>query len=213
MIHVFQGNLPVAALGLTVLLLTGCGTTTVTPTFRTSDGLVRPDRVLVYDFAVSPDELEIKGGLDAQASGGVGSEAQTKEDIQVGRAFAKALTDSLVGELRSREIDAIRASEAAPPGQNTASIKGRFLRTSQRDGSTLVGFGIGAAQMRARIQIFQGTGANLRLVAEAESATQSNLKVGSGPVLAGTVAADAKRTGKEIAESIADYYRRQGWIK
>jgi uncharacterized protein DUF4410 len=203
----------VRALWLTVLLLGGCGATTVTPTFRPADTLARPDRVLVHDFAVIPDELEIKGGLDAQVSGGTGSEAQTQEDIQVGKAFAKALTDNLLQELRDRGIGAHRATEAAPPEANTASIRGRFLRTRQKDRSTLVGFGLGGGQVRTQIQIFQGTGFNLRLVAEAESATETDLKPGLGPNLGSTVEADAKRTASEVAERIGEYYKRQGWIK
>ena len=198
---------------LAALLLAGCATATVTPTFRTTDGPARPDRLLVYDFAVTPDELEIKGGLDPQASGGIGTEAQTREDIQVGQAFAKALTDSLVQELRNRGIEAYRATGAAPAGPNTASIKGRFLRTGQGVGNTLIGFGLRGGQVRARIQIFQGTGVNLGLVAEAETVTPSSLKPGLGPMLGATVEADAKRTATEIAERIADYYRRQGWTR
>ena len=208
----FRRNLrSVAELWLAGLLLAGCGAAAVTPTFRTTDGLARPDRLLVYDFAVTPDELEIKGGLDPQASGGIGTEAQTREDIQVGQPFAKALTDSLVQELRNRGIEAQRATAAAPPGPNTASIKGRFLRTSQRGGSTLVGFGLSDGRVRARIQIFQGTGLSLGLVAEAETATPSSLKPGSGPMVGATVEADAKRAATEIAERVADYYKRQGW--
>jgi hypothetical protein len=175
------------------------------------DTLARPDRVLVYDFAVVPDELG-KGGRDAQASS-TGPEAQTKEHIRVGEAFAKALTANLLQELRNRGIDAYRPTESAPPGPNTASINGRFLRVSQRDGSTLIGFGLGTSQLRTYIRIFQGTGFNLRLVAEAESTTRSNLKSGLDPMLESKLEADAKQTAAQVAERVADYYKRHGWIK
>ena len=206
----------IAPLWLAALFLNGCGATTVTPTFPTIAGLPRPDRVLVYDFAVTPDALEAKYGLDTQARGGAGSQAQTQEDIQVGKAFAGALTSSLVEELRSRAIDAYRGAEAAPAGQNTASIKGRFLRTSQRDESTVVGFGLGDGQVRAQVQIFQGSGLDLRLVSESEITTPSNLKPGAGTTVvnaavADTVRADATRVAVQIADRIADYYKRQGW--
>ena len=204
-------KLAATAFWFTALLFAGCGATTVTPTFRPADTLARPDRVLVYDFAVVPDELE-KGDRDARASG-TGSEAQTQEDIQVGKAFAKALTENLLQELGHRGIGAHRASEAAPPGPNTASIRGRFLRSRLKDRSTLVGFGVRDGQVRTHIQIFQGTGFNLRLVAEAESTTQSNLKPGLDPMLDSHVEADAKRTAAQVADRMADYYKRQGWIK
>lgn len=200
-------------LWLTALLFAGCGAATITPTFRPGDTLARPDRVLVYDFAVVPDELAIKGGPDAQPLGGAGADAQTKEEIEVGQDFARALAENLLRELRHRGIDSDRAAAAAPPGPNTASIRGRFLRTRPNDRSTLVGFGVRDGQVRTHIQIFQGTGYNLRLVAEAESTIESNLKLGSSPTTAAIIEADSKRAAAQVAERIADYYKRQGWIK
>lgn len=200
----------ITTLWLAALLLAGCAETTVAPTIRAAEGLPPPDRMLVYDLVVTPSEVEVIGGLDPQASGG---EAQSEADIRTGKAFAKALTDSVVEDLRRRGIDAYRASESGSPGPNTASIKGRFLRTSQKDGSTLVGFGLGGGQVRARIQIFQGTGLNVRLVAEADITTPSNLKPTPGSTLDAAIATDARKTAGQVANRIAEYYRRQGWIR
>jgi Domain of unknown function (DUF4410) len=212
--YAFHRNLQaITTLWLAALLLAGCAETTVAPTFRTTDGLPRPDRVLVYDFASTADDLQIKTGLDPAVFGGAGRDAQTIEDIQVGRAFAKALTDNLTQELRSRGIEAARGTETAQSSGTTVSIRGLFLRTSRSDGSTLAGFGLGDGQVRARIQIFQGAGLQLRLVAEAESATQTNLTPGSGARPAGAVETDARRTAAQVADKIADYYKRQGWIR
>ena len=209
--YAFRRNLQaITTLWLAALLLAGCAETTVTPTVRAAEGLSLPDRLLVYDLAVSPSELEVIGGLDPQAEGGTGAEAQSEEDIRTGKAFAKLLTASLVEELRRGGIDAYRASESGAPGLNTASIRGRFLRTSQKDDSTLVGFGLGG-DVRARIQIFQGTGYNLRLVAELDITTPSNLKPGS--TLDAAIATDAKTMAEQVANRIVEYYRRQGWIR
>ena len=209
--YAFRHNLQaITTLWLAALLLAGCAETTVTPTVRAAEGLSLPDRLLVYDLAVSPSELEVIGGLDPQAEGGTGAEAQSEEDIRTGKAFAKLLTASLVEELRRGGIDAYRASESGAPGLNTASIRGRFLRTSQKDGSTLVGFGLGG-DVLARIQIFQGTGYNLRLVAELDITTPSNLKPGS--TLDAAIATDAKTMAEQVANRIVEYYRRQGWIR
>lgn len=210
--HALRRDLSIAGLWLTGLLIAGCGATTVSPAFPTTDGLPRPDRVLVYDFAATADDLQIKTGLDPAVFGGAGRDAQTQEEIQVGRAFAKALTDILAQELRSRGIEAARGTETARLGDTTVLIRGLFLRKSRSDGSTLAGFGLGDGQVRARIQIFQGAGLQLRLVGEAESATQTNLKPGSGAQVGGAVETDARRTAAQVADKIADYYKRQGWI-
>ena len=116
------------------------------------------------------------------------------------------LTDNLVQELRSRGIDAQRASEAAPPQMNTLSIRGRFLWRDKDDGT-----------MRARIWYYQGSGVNSRLVAQVDADMPSDSKRGAAVVgssaYAGAQEADAKRMAKELAERVAGYYREQGWIK
>ena len=212
--YAFRHNLQaITTLWLAALLLAGCAETTVAPTIRAAEGLPPPDRLLVYVLAVSPSELEVIGGPDPQAAGGTGAEAQSEEDIRTGKAFTKSLTDSLLEELRRRGIDAYRASESGAPGLNTASIKGRFLHTSQKDDSTLVGFGLDGGEVRARIQIFQGTGYNLRLVSEVDITTPSNLKPTPGSTLDAAIATDTKKTAEQVANRIAEYYRRQGWIK
>ena len=198
---------------LAALLLAGCGAATVSSTFPTMDGLSRPDHVLVHDFEVTPNELESKSGLGPRGSGGAGAEPQTKEEIEVGRSFVTALTASLIAELQNRGIKAERANQSSEPGRDTASLRGRFLRASQRDGNSLAGFDLGVSPMRARILIFQGTGLNSQLVSEAEIAIPSNLKPNLGALLASTIDSEAKLMAVQIADRFADYYKRQGWIK
>ena len=223
-----------------VLVLFGCGASTVTPTRYAAYNLPKPDRVLVYDFAVTPEEVDLDRGLGPTVMREVTSGSQTQEEIQLGHAVAKALTESLVEDLRQQGINAYRAVDAAPPGPTTASVKGRFMRIDQGDRSmrTIIGFGLGASQVRTHVQIYQGGGPEMRLVAEGDTSTQSNLKPGLGPMLGlgavtgglavagavggtttianeavfATVQNDAKRTAKEIAQRIGNYYRRQGWI-
>ena len=194
----------VAALFVAVFFLVGCGRTTVTPTFPVSDNVTRPDRILVYDFAVRPDGSEVWEGPDAQ----------TPEDIRVGNMFAKSLTDSLVAELRNRGINAYRGADAAPPGPNTASIKGRFLRAS---GSSVTGFALNESRMHAQVQILQGSGLRLSVVSEGQISAPNNLSSGveksDNAAVSTRVEADAKQMATAVADKIADYYERQGWIK
>jgi hypothetical protein len=203
--------------------------------------LPKPDRVLVYDFAVTPDDVALDRGIGKKAIRGSGSAAQTAEEIRVGRAVARALSKNLVKELRNRGINAHHASQARPPENTTASIKGRFLRIDQgnRSARTMVGFGLGGTQVRTLIQFYQGAGRNTRLVGEAKTSTKSNLKPGLGVMLgvgaaAGTLAmagavggtttvasetvlatveADAKRMAKAVAERVANFYRKRGWLR
>lgn len=189
---------------LAVFLFAGCAETTLTPTFRATKGLPRPDRVLVFDFAVTPEEA----GAERRS----GAAVQTEEDVRVGKALARAISANLVSELRSRGIEADRGTDAAPPGNSTASVRGRFLRADGRDTAlTTVGFTLRDSQVRTRVQLVQGTGLSLQLVGEGETVTPSGLKPGAAGNAA--VDADAKRTAQVLAERIAGYYRQEGWIK
>ncbi len=195
---------PVIKFCLAAFLLASCAETTMTPTFRATKGLSRPDRVLVFDFAVTPEEA----GAERRS----GAVVQTEEDVRVGKALARALSANLVSELRRRGIEADRAGESAAPGENTASIRGRFLPADGSDStSNLVGFTLRGGQVRTRVQLFQGTGLKLQLVGEGETVTPSGLKPGTAGDAA--VDADAKRTAQVLAERIAGYYRQEGWIK
>jgi hypothetical protein len=191
---------------LFLLLVAGCATTaTVTPTVRAPAGLPRPDRVLVNDFETANADSELSPDLAPRIQPGTGGAARTDEEIRAGKAAAKVLTDSLIQELRSRGIEAQRASEAAPAEMNTLSIRGRFL-WRDKDGRA----------MRARIWYYQGTGVNSRLVAQADADIPSEPKpggkVGNSAYIAAQEA-DARRMARELAERVARYYREQGWIK
>lgn len=189
---------------LAAFLFAGCAQTTMTPTFRATKGLTRPDRVLVFDFAATPAEA----GVERRP----GSAEQTEEDVRVGKALARALSAHLVSELSSRGIEAEHASEKVAPGETTASVRGRFLRTdSDGTGSASVGFALRERQVSTRVQFFQGTGLKLQLIGEGETVTASGLKPGS--TSDATIDANAKRIAQALAQRIEDYYRQEGWIK
>jgi hypothetical protein len=160
--------------------------------------------VLVYDFAVTPADAEIERRS--------GSAVQTEEDVQVGKALARALSVNLVSELRRRGIEADRAGDTDRPGETTASVRGAFLRTDSASPTNVpVGFTLRGGQVRTRVLLFQGTGLKLQTVGEGETVTASGLTPGRPGEAA--IDADAKRTAEVLAERIAGYYRREGWIK
>jgi len=187
-----------------LVLVAGCATPSVTPTFRAPAGLPKPDRVLVHDFEVAPagGALNYDSPPAAQAKPDA---TRTAEEMRIARAAAKILTDSLVAELKGRGIDARRAGEAAPPEVNTLSIRGRFL-WRDKDARTV----------RARIWFYQGGGVNSRLVAQADADLPGDSKRGAAVIgsAAYTAAqeADAQWMAKELADRVAGYYREQGWI-
>jgi hypothetical protein len=186
---------------LFVLSVVGCTTTTIEPTVRPLAGLPSPDRVLLHDFELTPANAERNWDILPQTMRSAGPAGQT-EKLQVGGTAVKVLADSLIQELRNRGIGVQRAAEAVPPEINTFSIRGRFLSVSQADRG-----------MRARVWFYQGTGSNLRLVAETDAAVRRELQFGSAAKEAALVVeeTDARLIAKELAERVAGYYREQGW--
>ena len=54
------------ALGSMLLVVVACGPSSVQRVSGPSGALPRPDRILVYDFAVTPDEVRLDSGLSTQ---------------------------------------------------------------------------------------------------------------------------------------------------
>jgi hypothetical protein len=162
--------------------------------------------VLVNDFETANADSELNPDLVPPVQPGTGGAARTEEEMRIGKAAAKVLTDNLVQELRSRGIDSQRASEAAPAAMNTLSIRGRFLWRDKDAGT-----------MRARIWFYQGSGGNSRLVAQADADIPSDSKRAAGAVVgssayAAAQEADARRMARELADRVVRYYREQGWL-
>jgi hypothetical protein len=187
-----------------------CATETLKPVFPIRSGLERPDRLLIHEFAVTPADLARSGIV---GSGLERSAAQSEEDVRAGRALAKALAENLVSELRRRGIEASLAAEASRPGKTTASIRGQFQSTASGQRGN-AGFTLTGKELRTQIQILQGSELNLRIVAESEHTMPSSLRPGLPPeTLAKAVTADAMRAAQALADRVADYYRKQGWLQ
>jgi hypothetical protein len=184
------------------ILFSACSETTMTPSIRANRGLARPDRVLVYDFAVTPGQA----GVELRS----GTVTQTEEDLRVGKSLASAVTTNLISELRARGIEAEIGSASAAAGDSTATLRGRFLR-SEGVSATTTGFTLRDKERRTLVQLFQGTGLKLQIVGEGEIVTPSQLRPGT--VTETAIDADAKRTAQVLAERIAQYYRQEGWIQ
>ena len=108
--------------GLLILMVlavaAGCAPTNVTqqPTDMTATQLARPALVLVYDFAVSPDEVKLDKGLSAdlmQKYEQYKGMSRTAEEIKVGHRVADALAEEMAaGEaVRDRLVGAVLNGE------------------------------------------------------------------------------------------------------
>ncbi len=225
---------------LAVFILIGCAPTQVKTVNEYSGKLARPDRILVYDFAASPDDVDTSKGVISELQGLVTKEPRSKEEKAVGRHVANALAKELVKEIQSFGLPAERAAGAPPSSGNILEIEGQFLSIDEgnRAERVIIGFGLGRTDVKTNVQLYDITATGRRAVEKFTTDAKSGRKPGmalfvatgalaghaavstlvSGGVSAASekfsanVEADARRTAKEIAKRLGEFFVRQGWI-
>jgi hypothetical protein len=222
-----------------LFVLTACASTNVTERQAyTGDKLARPDRIIVYDFAATPDDVHAESILPSKSAGA--ATPQTAEDIEVGRKLGAEVARQLVADLQGMGLPAVQAAGQPPPRVGDIVIKGSFV--SVEEGSAgkrvLVGFGSGAADLRTVVEGYVMTAQGLRKLGGGEVASQSGKTPGMvvplavaaatanplGLIVVGAVKAHGEMTGsstiqgraKPTADEIAAQFKvaaeKQDWI-
>jgi Domain of unknown function (DUF4410) len=229
---------PAVALLTLTLLVAGCTRVQPEQTYAGAP-LPRPDLVLVDDFAVAPDEVELRYGLVARIEESFDTEPPSQQERDVGRQVAQALAESLVAEIRDLGLPAERAGTATASGQVLA-IEGQFVSIDEGDRARrmVIGFGAGESKVVVNVQVFDRTGPEPRLLDEFQVDADSGRKPGMGPMagvgvaaasvttavatsaglsvgaeaISDSVVADADRAARGIAKQLAVLFAQEGWI-
>jgi hypothetical protein len=222
-----------------LLVLAGCASTKVTERQAyTGEKLARPDRIIVYDFAATPDEVHAESALPAATAGAAAP--QTPKDIEEGRKLGAEVARQLVVDLQNMGLPAVQAARQPPARVGDIVIKGSFV--SVEEGSAgkrvLLGFGSGASDLRTVVEGYQMTAQGLRklgggelnsggnktpgmvapLVVAAATANPIGLVVVGGIKAYGevsgssTIEGRAKATADQIAAQLKVAAQKQGWI-
>ena len=119
----------------------GCAPTNVKQqsTDMTATQLPRPALVLVYDFAVSPDEVQLDTGLSADIM-------QKYQEHKV----ADALAEELVKKIRSCGLWAERGFGYPHGNSKDLMIKGQLLSIDEGNRTERVAIGLGAGRTRVK---------------------------------------------------------------
>lgn len=119
--------------------------------------LPRPVRVVIYDFTTAPTDVQVLAS-PRQEGERVLALSQEQPDL-LAEAVADSLATRLVDAIRSLGLPAERVAGAALPEANDLVIEGDFVRVDA--GSpvlrVVIGFGVGASELRTRVRIFQVT--------------------------------------------------------
>ena len=124
-----------AALLIVVCITISCASSDVTARREYAGGkqLQKPDRIIVYNFAATPDEIP----ADAVISGYYKKHdtPQTAEQIKVGKELGRIVAVELVKEIRKMGMPAEHAGKEPAAGIGDLLIKGAFV--SMDEGSQL----------------------------------------------------------------------------
>ena len=231
----------VALCAVGALVVTGCASSKVTSVRRDVEQqkIPRPDRILVYDIAATPDDVPEEAAISGHYERR--EEPQTSQDVKLGRSLGARVAEKLVEEIRAMGLPAQRASGSGiAPREGDLLIKGEFVKIDpgSRMKRMLIGFGAGASELQTHIEAYQVTAEGPRRLGSAQIETQGGkmpgmlVPVGAGAAagraaksaaIAGGVGvakevgsegmnAAAKRTAEQIAELLSEGFVRQGWI-
>ena len=211
--------------GLVILLLlavaAGCAPTNVQqqPTNMTATQLPRPDHILVYDFAVTPQEVELDKGLSADLMHKYeehkGS-TRTAEEIKVGHKVADAVAEELVKKIRSYGLFAERAFGLPQGKGKVLMIKGQLLSIDEgnRTERVAIGLGAGRTSVQANVQVYEITPEGKKEVDTLRGTAKSGRKPGmgemmgigaiAGHLLASTVVSGALAAGTEMTSATVE---------
>lgn len=223
------------------LLAAGCAKTNVRTTEEVSyTGLPRPQRVLIYNFVVSPDDIKQNSSVFAKLGRGMNGGDQTAEQIQLAREVADALATELTVKVTNMGLYAIRADSNMTIPAGAILVTGEFTKIDEgnRLRRNMIGFGAGQSAVDATVKVLAPSSSGLNEIigfdAHADSGNMPGAAVmgpagaaagaGTAAVLATNAAAtgvktyksDSAHQAKEIADKIskelASYFAQQGWI-
>jgi len=151
--------LTMALAALVGLAAAGCGAQTNVYTRYESDkwGLLPPDRVVVYDFAVTAAEVKENAGF-LQGTINAAEDVTTDErERQIARGVQNVAAEEFVERLQKLGLRAERVPRGTPIPPKALAITGQFLSVDEGNKAQrmVIGFGKGEARVDIQIQLYE----------------------------------------------------------
>jgi uncharacterized protein DUF4410 len=234
-----QRRFSASVLALSLSLLAACTSVSVDRDVGATEQLPAPDRVLVYNFAVTPQEVQLDAVGSAITSTLDGT-ADSAQEVQVGHAVANALAKRLVSNIQNMGLNAERASGPVPPTGTDVLIIGQLVSIDQGNEAerVVIGLGAGRSDVEARVQVYEITAGKRIPIETMEGTAKSSLMPGaaetlgvggltghilvSAAITAGSqvanqtlsanVDSEAGRLADKVADQLKVLFATQGWI-
>jgi len=206
-------------------------------TLAPATNLPRPSRILLYDFAVSEQEVKEYQGIMRQQP--TIKDAAERERL-LAREVKDALAEEMVDALKPLGFVVERVARGTRATGNDLVIDGQFLTVDEGNPlhRLVVGFGTGGSAVQTQVQVYQAPEA--RKLLEFTTQSDSGKLPGAAPMLgagavvqggvtAGMVAANAAvsgvktyksdvarmaaASGDQVARYLSEFFAKQGWIR
>jgi Domain of unknown function (DUF4410) len=194
-----------------------------------------PPVLLVYDFAVDPEDVVV----DMFGPSFARKQPPDSERLKKGKAIASLLTKVGVEMLLQQGIPAQAAVPSTPVPVNALVAKGQFISIEEGDQTKrmVIGLGIGSGKLQARSQGYWMTETGLKQFTGVVAETHGSKIPGLGPAGASVAAAGAavgivvaggmqlksevigddmethvKNLATEFVKNVVAFYKRKGWM-
>ena len=235
--------LTIPALLTMTSVLGGCAQTTVQPQLAPPPAvsLPRPDRIIVFNFAVTPGEVTENQGFFQGVVDRFGSTSEFERVQGIGQDAANSFAEELVKRINNLGLPVERGQRGMPLPANALLISGQFLDVNEgnRLARTVVGFGLGASTMDTQVQVYAPSNTGYRMVLEFKTHADSGEMPGvavtgpagaaaAGGLTAGVTAANlaaggikgyrssvgpmASRSANQAADYLSQFFAQNGWI-
>lgn len=230
---------PVVLTLLALVVTAGCSSTKVTDRqVLVTEKIPRPERILVYNFATTPDG--VPGNSELAGHLGKPSTPPTPEQAQAARELGVAIARELAAEIDAMGVRAQAVPIGTEPRVGYLVIKGYLVsvEAGSEEKRLVLGFGSGASELETVVEGFQVTPQGLRKLGGGTvnagggkapggvlgvagliaTGNPAGLIVSTGMKLYGEESGSsklegrAKATAKKIAEQIKPRFQQQGWI-
>ncbi|HYB91570.1 MAG TPA: DUF4410 domain-containing protein [Candidatus Binataceae bacterium] len=201
----------------------------------------RPVAVVVYPFAITPDEVTLNQGFFQKAYREASGANQSAQELQIAHQTAQNVCVQVAADLTQKGISAACLDRGTPPtGSNVLVVDGQFsdINEGNRLRRMVIGLGAGQSTLDTVVQGYQLTSNGSQQILDFSTHADSGYMPGvavtgpAGAAAGGATAAAtlgvnvaasgvknvtsstgflAGKTATQITDQISAYYARQGW--
>ena len=224
-------------------ILGGCAQTTVQPQFApsTAVNMPRPDRIIVFNLAVTPGEVTENQGFFQGVVNKFGSTTEFERTEGIGQDAANSFAEELVKRINNLGLPVERGQRGMPLPANALIISGQFLDVNEgnRLARTVIGLGVGQSTMDTQVQVYGPSSSGYHMILEFKTHADSGSMPGAavtgpagaaaaGGLTAGVAAANiaasgakgymssvgpmASRSANQAADYLSQFFAQNGWI-